>query len=315
MRSDIDYASAIDWIWKNPLKIQRFLIKNFPVIDRDNVFRIMLRNPQEAIKLCINQNLTNDEKIHMIMDFMIKSKQLSLLAFGDQRQGKDATVCFFMDLAKNVLKNKLRICTLNNTKKPPWVERNDMYFSFRDIPEAYGDNQVWVYSSELETVLPAREGKSMESQLFSQLEGTFAQNQQKLIGCVKLASKVDLNAIRGCNMKMFKFISPDKLQVEGIERGGILSGLGTLLLPQNRFDYSKVLVSFDNNLLTVDVPLPKWWDEEYSQMYRGIDERMIREYVVTQHSLGLKAQQIIIAVNQKFRHKLTVSEIDGLTAG
>lgn len=303
----ITYGSSREWLYRHQLKIDRFLRRNFKIEDRGYVYKLIFHDyPDEGMKLVKNFDLSNEEKINKIVEYIITAPQLTGIILGDQRFGKDATACKFLEFVlERVRYQFFRIVTLGNIKKPPWVADKDMYYSFANIPNATGYEEVLIYCSELEVVFPAREFGGTENRIFSTLEGTTAQNHQKILGCVKLLSKVDLNVIRSANMKMFKFISPSKLKVEGVERDGVISGLGKLLLPNNPQDKSKVLVAFDNNLFTVSLDLPDWWTTSYSEMFSNISMDMINEYITTMDSNGLKPDQIWIAVKQKFRKNLT----------
>jgi len=299
--------SSRAWLDNHPLKIERYLRRHHAVQDRSVVLDLLYNQyPDEGMRLIENFDLTNDEKIELICEYIITSEQLTGIIYGDQRMGKDVTICFFIMKCLELLNfGFIRPVTLGNIKKPPFVAKKDMYFGYDNIPPAFGDDFVLVYCTELEVQYPSREGSSQENKSFSILEGTMAQNHHKLIGAVKLASKVDLNVLRSCNLKMFKYISPDKLKVEGIERDGVLSGLGRLLLPKNKFDKSQVLVAFDNHLLTVSVPLPDWWTQEYSEMFKDIPKEKVNEYIDWAFSNNYKIPQIVLAVKQKFRKQIT----------
>jgi len=188
-----------------------------------------------------------------------------------------------------------------------------MFFSFKNIPIGSKEQEVWIYSSEIEVQLSARLSSDKENRLFNLISGTMAQNHQKLFGCIKLASKVDLNFIRGMNCKLFKFIAKEKLRIEGVERVNILSPLGSWLLPFNRMDRSKTLLVFDNQLFSVDYPLPTFWSEEYSEQFRDVPLEKINDYI---EAVGSDDQtpisSIRIAINQKFRKDLTKDYIEGV---
>ncbi len=338
--------SSRQWLEKHSLKVERYLRRYHKKVDRPVVFDLLFnQNPDEGLGLIENFDLTEKEKFEMFLEWIIFQPAVTMAGFGDQRMGKDATMCYIFDNAINYcLENQIpppRVVTLGNIKAPPFVFCgsntnlsymfshnlveiiyqdfylfpppvnfvNDMYFSFLNIPSGSDKQDVWIYCSEIETVLPAREGASPENRLFSQLAGTLAQNHQKLFGMTKLASRVDINFIRDCNVKFFKYISPDKLNVEGVERDGVLSGLGQWLLPHDVDDKSQVLFSFNNQLFTIHHDLPEWYDTEYSEMYRDIPMGKVWEYVDVVFSNGLDINSIRIAVAQKFRKKLSMSDL------
>jgi hypothetical protein len=299
--------SSRAWLDKHPLKIERYVRRHHKVQDRAFVLDLIYNQyPDEGMRLIENFDLTNDEKILLVCRWIIESEQLTGVIFGDQRMGKDVTICFFIMRCLELLRYYfIRPVTLGNIKKPPFVNKKDMYFGYDNIPPMKGHDFIIVYCSELEVQYPSREGGSTENKSFSILEGTMAQNHHKLLGAVKLAAKVDLNVLRSCNLKFFKFMSPDKLNVEGIERDGVLSGLGSLLLPADRNNKSEVLVAFDNYLLKINVPLPDWWSQEYSEMFSDISMSKIDEYIDWAFSNDYKIPQIVLAVKQKFRKQIT----------
>ena len=223
MAKSITAMQSTGYLFNNPLKVERYLRRCHTPEDRDDVFCLLIKKyPDEGVKLVSNYNLPDEEKKLLLVEWLIFQPQITCGIFADQRYGKDALICqIFTEVIEYCEKfniKKPRFVTLGNIKKPPFVDNNDMYFSFRDIPAGDEETEVWIYCSEIETVIPSREGSASENRLFSQLEGTMAQNHQKLFGCCKLASKVDINFIRGMNVRLLKFISPEKLNVENVER-------------------------------------------------------------------------------------------------
>ena len=293
---------------------------NEHLANREHLTRRIFACPDEARKLIENYDFSQDYKKNLLVEFLVFSPQIMCLIFGDQRMGKDALICSIfqdaLDYCESHYLNPPRIVTLGNVKKPPFVDADDMYFSFKSIPSGTKGREVWIYCSEFEVVLPARDTMAPENKLFAVLSGTMAQNHQKLFGCVKLSSKVDINAIRDCNVKLFKYIYPDKLLVEGVERTNILSELGMWLLPFDSQDKPKTLMSFDNQLFQVDYDLPLWWSDAYSEQFRGnlIPLSKIWNYIDTISSGEEKISAsllnlILTTVYQKFRKNLTKKEI------
>jgi hypothetical protein len=313
MSFSITALSNLAWLQRRSLKMTRYLRRFHKREDRPVVADLIVHNPDEGRKLIENFSLSDAKKKEMLLEWLYFQPQITSGIFADQRMGKDALICkVFEDVIAYCKENKFivpRFVTLNNLRNPPFVDEEDMYFSFRNIPVGRKGQQVWIYCSEIETVLPAREGKSPENKLFSQLEGTMAQNHQKLFGCSKLASKVDLNFIRGMNCKFFKYISQEKLCIEGVERERIVSPLGNWLLPKDKLDRSRVLMCFDDQLLTVNYPLPSWWSDEYSEQFKDVPLDKIKDYVEVQFSNGMTPPAIRVAVAQKFRVDLSQKQI------
>lgn len=314
MRETITANSNRAWLYKNPLKLDRYLRRYHKREDRDHVFDMLFYDyPDEGRKLIENFDLDRRSKLNLYLDWIIKQPAVTCAGFGDQRMGKDATLCYFFEKAiERCIELRVkppRIVTLGNIKNPPFVKKEDMYFSFLNIPPGTERQEVWIYSSEIESHLPAREGSSHENRLFSHLAGTLAQNHQKLFGNCKLASRVDINFLRDCNVKFFKFISPDKLNVDNIERDNVLSQLGRWLLPKDHTDKSEVMLSFDNQLFKINVPLPEWYNREYSEMFREIPMDKVLEFVDVIHANGMDLNSIRIAVAHKFRKKMSRQEL------
>ncbi len=312
------------WIDRHELKLKRYLRRNHKREDRDVVTDLLyFQNPDEGKKLVDNFSLPQSFKLGMFYDFIKSQKQITCGIFGDQRMGKDATVCYLFDeIIKKCKINNIvppRIVTLGNVRRPPFVVEEDMYFRISDIPSGSKEQEVWIYTSEMDSQLPSREAKSEENRSFSILSSTLAQNHQKMFGCCKLASKVDINFIRDMNVKIFKFISPEKLRVEGVERDNFISPLGKWLLPSDPYDFSKVLLAFDSQLFTVSLSLPSWWTEEYSEQFRNVPEKKIFQYIEGEISLYLKhytkltpgnIDEILTNVKLKFRRNITKKEFD-----
>lgn len=302
------------WLDRHSLKVERYLRRNHRKEDRPTVFElIFFNNPDEGRKLIQNFDLPESKKRTLAVQFAYHSPQITCGIMGDQRSGKDAWFGAFYDDTYLYCKgNNLvlpRVVTLGNIRKPPFVNEEDMYFSFKDIPAGSSKRDTWVYCSELEVVLPCREGTSPENKLFTHLEGVLAQNHIKLFGCIKLLAKVDISAIRSMNMKVWKFINPEKLSIEGVERANVLSPLGQWLIPKEFNEKSNTLLAFDNQLLTTRYPLPTWWTEEYSEQYRDIPMNRINDYIETAFSNGLSIQAIQTSVSQKFHKKVDKAHI------
>jgi hypothetical protein len=318
----ITASSSRDWLDRNQLAVKRYLRENHKHPDFKRVMNLIYWVfPDEGMKLIKNYSSSEKVKKDLLLDWIIFTSQLTCIILGDQRMGKDSLVCkIFEDCIKYLLDNDIpimpRIVTLGNMKCPPFVDEKDMYFSFKDIPFGTKNAPVWIYCSELEAEFPSRDFASAENKLFSVLEGTLAQNSQKLFGCVKLTSKVDISVLRSCNLKLFKFISPEKLEMEGIERVNVLSDLGRWFLPKDRSDKSRCLMVFDNNLLTASYVLPSFWSEEYSEQFKGDTIPLSRIYDFVKARMSDKVPmppseilQLQTMVNQKFRRKLTSDEI------
>ena len=314
-----------DWLQgKGYLKFCRYLRRNHQHYNHQVVSDLMFWDfPVEGRKLVLNFDKSEYIKKQMLIQWIVHQPQITCLILGDQRMGKDALICHIFEEIILYCKEKgfesPRFVTLGNVRCPPFVDEKDMYFSFKKIPSGTAFKPVYIYCSEIEQVLPARDIKSPENQLFSVLEGTLAQNHQKLFGAVKLASKVDLNVIRSCNVKLFKFISPEKLNHEGVERNDMLSELGRWLLPSNVRNKQATLMVFDNNLLTADYGLPVWWDEEYSEQFKDVPIEKVWDFIetiplLTKEVTASYINTIQTSVFQKFRKELTKDEIlDRLT--
>jgi hypothetical protein len=337
------------WLRRRQNRIRRFLrafTKVVGVDRRADWFTILdllyTYYPDEGRKLIENFELSEEEKFNFFLDYLIYSPQITWLMFADERMGKDAAICCVVELAmKRIVKKGFpppRIVTLGNIKVPPFVLfgdqtdfeyfesalgltkndllnlyggviPNDRYWSFKDIPSGTSRQEIWGYSSELEVLLPARDGMAPENKLFSMISGTFAQNHFKLFGAVKLASKVDLNALRGCNVKSFKYIDPEKLKVANVERDNILSPLGDWLLPNDRRNKRKILFSFDSQLFTVHLPLPDWWTQEYSEQFNEVSKDDIWSYIEATCDEDTKVNSIMTILASKFRNK-TISKAE-----
>ena len=310
-----------DWLkGRGYLKMMRYLRRNHNRLNHEVVFNLLFHCfPCEGKKLVMNYDLPEKDKKSELIRWLVHQAQITCLILGDQRMGKDALICqIFEDIIDYCNDNNLqkpRFVTLGNVKKPPFVDSKDMYFSWKKIPSGTASKPVYIYCSEIEQVLPARESMAgTENKLFSVLEGTLAQNHQKLFGAVKLASKVDINVVRSCNVKLFKFISPEKLNVEGIERSNFLSELGMWLLPSDVRNKSETLLVFNNNLLTVDYGLPDWWDDEYSEQFRNVDMEQVMDFIDTlmfdTDKLTLsQIHTIQTTVFQKFRKEISKDDI------
>jgi hypothetical protein len=333
----ITASSNRDWLDRHTLAVQNYLrafhLRKDWYIVTDLLYWAF---PDEGRKLIENHNLSPEKKLNLFLDYFILSAQITWLMFADERYGKDAGVCELFEKAfKRAVelgRKSPRVVTLGNIKVPPFVlfgektdfeyfekvfgmtrddllEKydgnipNDRYWSFRHIPSGTTAEEVWVYCSELETMLPARDSAAPENKLFAMISGTFAQNHVKLIGCVKLASKVDLNAIRGCNIKTFKYINPEKLKITNVERSNILTPLGGWLLPSDPNDKTETLLAFDSQLFSVPLDLPLWWTQKYSEQFSEVSKEDIWDYIEATCE-DLTATPIMTIIAQKFRNKI-----------
>lgn len=324
LSSSITADSSRDFIDRNDLMLRNYLRETHHRMDWAKVSHLLYNAfPDEGKKLLQNFGMLDPEKKNRLIQWIVHSAQITCIVMGDQRMGKDATLCKVfeevIDYCKKSGFDPPRFVTLGNIKAPWFVSEKDMYFSFRKIPFGTKRQPVYIYCGELEVEFPARDFAGKENKLFSILEGTMAQNHQKLFGCVKLMAKVDLSVIRSCNLKLFKFISPEKLEMEGIERVNVLSDLGRWFLPKDVQDKAKCLLVFDNNLLTTTYALPSFWTDEYSEQFRGgtISHDKIMDFVKSKLEYNDKPSpaqlmDIQTVVYQKFRKEVSLEEIRSL---
>lgn len=277
---------------------------------------MVFKYPDQGWKLIVNEKFDNKQKLHKFIEFVSNEPYITCAILGDQRQGKDVTICsvFEFMIAYNKLQEfpkKLRFVTLGNMKNPPFVDPNDMYYSFEKIPSGSKNEEVIIYCSELDTFLSQRETQSEQNKSFNVLANTFAQNHQKLFGCCKLASQVDVAFWRNCNCKIFKYITPSKLLVPGLERESMLTELAMIMLPKDRIDKSVSLFDFDNNLLTIRTGMPNWYNLEYSEQYSasyGNKEKALEfASVLLENNTNLFS--IKTALAQKFRVQISIQEL------
>jgi len=310
----ITAQSSRKWLQRHSVNVKRYLRRNHEREDWDTVFNLLYGEfPDEGMKLVRDFTLSESDKKIIFLKFLLESPQLVCGIISDERQGKDAVLCkIFQDVLDYCASHGLsvpRIVTLGNMRNPPFVEEKDMFFSFKSLPSGSKDKEVWIYCSELETVLPARDGASPESKLFSYICGTMAQNHQKLFGCCKLASMVDLNFWRKCNCKVFKYIQPEKLLIEGVERTNVISPLAMWHLPKSKFNYPETLLCFDSQIFVVDYLLPFWWSVAYSEQYKDIPVEKVWDFIDFMHSNGMSINSIETAVAQKFHRVLSSKDI------
>ena len=212
-RMSMTYHHNRSWVHKKSVKRERFLRRTFKENPEDIPYiRNLIRDyfPDEGRKLIENFDALDFQKKKLLIEFIVKSPQITCLILGDQRRGKDCLLTrIFEDIIEYCKFRKMvppRIVSLGNVKIPPFVDPKDMYFSFKEIPFGTSFQPVYIYCSEIEVEFPARDFASEENKMFSILEGTLAQNHQKIFGCVKLTSKVDISVLRSCNVKLFKFV-------------------------------------------------------------------------------------------------------------
>ena len=321
LQISITGESSKDWINRRWNRLLRYLRRNHHWRDHPNVFNLLYNvYPDQGKKLIQNDGMSSQEKLDKLLKWIVHQSQITCLIFGDQCMGKDALVCRLFELLNEYLKKEgfelPRYVTLGNVKRPPFVDKEDMYFSFKDIPFGSSFRPVYIYASELDSEFPSRDYAGAENKLFSVLQNTMRQNHQKLFGCIKLASQVDISVLRSCNIKLFKYISPEKLDVEGVERVNILTELGRWFLPKDVQDKSQCLMAFDNNLLTGSWSLPSFWSNEYSEQFNAsyIDQSKIKDFVRAkledkEKVTPTQIYNLQIMVYQKFRKKLTSIEI------
>ena len=322
LSQSITADSSRDWMDRRHLAVKRYLRKNHNRRDHERVSNLLYFGfPDEGKKLIQNDGMQSCKKLDMLLKWIITSPQITCMILGDQRMGKDALVCRLFELIVEsclIMKRQApRIVTLGSVKCPPFTRDEDMFFSFKDIPFGTKARPVYIYCSELEVEFPSRDFATTDNKLFSVLEGTMAQNHQKLFGCVKLTSKVDISILRSCNLKIFKYISPEKLNIEGVERVNILSELGKWFLPKDVNDKSQSLLVFDNNLLTAKWKLPTFWSDDYSEQFRGGSIPMTKIFDFIRSKFDDKDKITPAQINvmqtmvyQKFRKRISDNEIN-----
>ncbi len=321
LRESITAESSRNWIRDHDFELDCYLDDNHHEDDHEKVFNLLFWGfPDEGRKLIENQELSDREKKDMLLDWIIHQRQLTCLIVGDQQMGKDVTInTIFLEVIARCKKKEIsppRIVSIGSVKRPPFIDPKDVYFDIKDVPFGTAYQPVYIYFSEMENEYPSREFASEGSKMFASLEGTMAQNHQKIFGCVKLSSKIDISILRSCNLKIFKFISPEKLNIEGIERVNFLSDLGRWFLPSDVSDKKKTLLCFNNNFLTCDYELPDFWTTEYSEQFKGgtispeqIDSFIVSKFDDTKEITPKQIHQLQIRAYQLFRIKIKSERI------
>ena len=318
----ITAGSSRDWMDRRQLALKRYLRKNHHRRDHERVLDLMYYAfPDEGKKLIQNDGMIPQQKLDMLIGWIVHSAQITCLMFGDQDMGKDATFCRLFELIVDYCEKNgslpPRFVTLGNVKCPPFVREKDMYFNLKDIPSGSRFQPVYIYSSELDAEFPARNFQGEDNKMYAVLQNTFRHNHQKLFGCVKLSANVDISVLRTTNVKMFKYTSPEKLLIEGVERFNILSGLGQWFVPKDVNDKAQTLMAFDNNLLTGRFRLPTFWSDEYSEQFKQGTIPMKKIYSFIQSKFEGKEtlpspsmiNSMQTLVFTKFREKVSASEI------
>jgi hypothetical protein len=320
----ITSESSREFISRHKQAFFDYLRKHHKRVDYKKVIPLLYDvYPDEGRKLIENSMINDKEKLDKLLRWIIHSRQITCLILGDQGMGKDALVCRLFELIIDYCKKNdylpPRFVTLGNVKRPPFVNPRDMYFNLKDIPFGTKEQPVYIYSSELEAEFPARDFQGQENKTFALLQNTFRHNHQKIFGCVKLTANVDISVLRTCNVKLFKYISPEKLSVEGVERANLLSDLGRWFLPNDITDPAKTLMVFDNNLLTGKFRLPTFWSDEYSEQFKSGTIPKVKIYDFVKSKFDNEAKLTPKQINdlqtivfQKFRYKITRDEIQNL---
>lgn len=351
-RRSLTATSSRIWLYEHELEFQDYLREKHDEKDWEDVSSLIFHSyPDQGKKLVENYLLSSKEKLFKVFQWIAFSKQLTGLVFGDQGMGKDTFICRLFELYIHYcFENNLplpRIVTLGNVKCPPFVLNGnentdfkyfkenfnfskedlllrfnhkipvDMYFDLIDIPFGSVNSPVFIYCSELDSEFPARDFQGKENKMFSVLQNTFRHNHQKLIGGVKLSANIDISLLRTCNLKFFKYISPEKLDVPGVERDNLLTDLGRWFLPKDVRDPSQTLMCFDNNLLTIKTFLPSFWSDSYSEQFQGgtIPKYKIYSFVKSKFDDGSKnltvpqINDMKRTVYLRFRYKISSKEI------
>ena len=197
-----------------------------------------------------------------------------------------------------MLGNKIRIVTLGNFKKPPFVDEKDMYYSLTKCPVGTKKQRVIIYCSELDLFFPARDFKGGENTALNMQINTLAQNKQSIIGCCKLSANVDVSFWRACTMLLFKYISESNLKHDRVE---FLSDLGMRLRPQDPKDKTQVMAMYNDRLVKYSHKPPEWYNDEYSEQYHNISEDKLTEYAETLIESGMMPQQVRKMFSQTYR--------------
>lgn len=301
--------SSQTWLYKHSVLVNRYInhlinTDKFGFEDKDLLWKKFMKESKDAKSIMIDFQRTNKEKIQEIIDFLIYQEVIIVGVLASQRMGKDCLVCFLLEKLKEMLLDHVRIVTLGNFKRPPFVKEGDMFYSLTSCPVGNSNQRVIIYCSELDLFFPARDFKGgSENQTLNMQINTLAQNKQSLVGCAKLGANVDISYWRAVTMKLVKYISKENLKHDRIE---FLSELAMQLRPSNPMDKSKVLATFQDKIITFDHTVPKWFDKEYSDQFHKIDPEKLREYARTLIESGVKPEQVRRTFAQTYRFKAPI---------
>lgn len=255
------------------------------------------QNPQLAVYKIRDAKLHNYQKQNWLISAILKAKVMVMALIAIQRGGKDCAVAWALTELKKI--QDFRAVCLFNFKRPPFVAKDDMYYSISDIPAGTKKEPVYVWCSELEMVLNARNFQQKTNVRFTMKSALFAQNNIKFFGTCKLASNVDINFFRVVNFLGLKYVNPINIEHE---RVNVVSPELDFMRNKDPEDKAVLTVQNDRNIFNIRHPVPSWYDNEFSNQFHDPNPEQLWQMATSMVADGNNLQATLMTIRELSPH-------------
>lgn len=295
MQSFLHYQRKL---YEHPLRTKRYLRSSFPREDLQSTWAFLFSEyPREFWQLVEDYDRDNLEKIEECVKELLYSSYYVGCVHGDPGSGKDSLIFVLLEMLEERAKD-IQIYYYEEAKKRLPHFATDSVYSLNDSDISRGNPCIIVFR-ELAKAFPAREFTKKENLSLTQNTLDNRHFNQKWIGCAIKDTLVDLNYIRACNYRFYKYICKDNIEI-GM-REGLVTKLMKRMIPKDEKDKSKVLAVQNGRYSTFSYGLSENWTEEFSKS-RGLMTDDEKELIAVEKlKQGMEVKELKAYMYSRYR--------------
>jgi hypothetical protein len=295
----------ITYLQRHSTLIKKYCVENnISYRDREEFYEALAFNPQEAVLLLKDFEMSSTEKYNRLLNELFGSEYCVVGIIGSPGSGKTSTALRILGDYWERSEKKARIFSFQNVFKPVFFK--GVVWDTSQIP-----NNSIIYIDELAHVFPARAFMTENNQkLVSRLIDLRHKNV-KIFGSTQRARLVDLVYFDFCNFLFYKYVD---LSTMDQERQFLFPPLIQWLLPREFSQKSKVVVKSPTSVLSFDISKPEKFSEQDSKYLGNLKEPDIRSCVYHLISLDYTAKEIRTFIERNFNRRYSIEQIKQMRA-
>lgn len=256
------YYRGLDFAWefidRNIATFESYVSERFSQYDKTYCDYLARQKPLD-VYYALNDYMDDSvTKLQKSMDLYLGDGQVQLV-FGGRGSGKTASILYFIEqlyLKQYYKENEIFWVGLPNNKLPEWITYSP---SIEDCPE-----DSVIIQDETGVQFSSRNFTQKNNKDLGQLLMVARHQHKNIIFITQYTASVDIEVVRQAS---FSLIKKNAVFQATTEREGIFKSIVEFMMPQNKED---CLIVSDNELMTIQVPLPSFWSDDISRFYRKI---------------------------------------------